>query len=354
MTKKEQYVELYKRSRPRIWDDIIGQDTVVASLRKAVLESMTPTGYMFFGLHGCGKTSAAFILAKSLNCDNLDSEGNPCNQCDTCRAIDDKTQMGVRYISMANQGSAEDVRKIVNESQLVQPIKKQVWILDECHRLSQTAFDSLLIPLESEKARTLFIFCSTEPDKIPKTITSRLQVRTFNPVSPQEIAKNLKKIAVNEGLNVTDEQIIQAARAANGSVRDSVSALETLSSHGVLPEQYSEKVLKLLSSQRYTDVYSLTAEMNNNGQNFTDAAQRLYSDLSSILIMLAGGKPAVVYPVMQEVAGTLTPQLVIGFLDILGNTITNMSRNTVDSRILFDIAMSNMIGLRRKYEGAKK
>lgn len=354
MTKKEQYIELYKKSRPRVWDDVIGQDTVVASLKKAVLDETTPTGYMFFGLHGCGKTSTAFILAKALNCEAVDAEGNPCNECSTCIAIDEKTQMGVRYISMANQGSAEDVRKIVNESQLVQPIKKQVWILDECHRLSQTAFDSLLIPLESEKTRTLFIFCSTEPDKVPKTITSRLQVRTFNPVSPQLIAQNLKKIAVGEGLEVTDEQIIQATRAANGSVRDSVSALETLASHGILPEQYSEKVLRLLSSSRYTDVFLLTSEMNNNGQNFTDAAQRLYGDLSSILIMLAGGKPAVAYPTMSEVAKTLNPQLVIGFIEILGNAITSMSRNTVDSRILFDIAMSSMIGLRRKYEGAKK
>lgn len=350
----EQYTELYKKRRPRVWNDIIGQDSIVSSLRESVLNKKIPTGYMFFGPHGCGKTSSAFILAKALNCENVDETGNPCNTCDTCTSIDNKTQLGIRYISMANQGTAEDIRKIVNEAQLRQPIKKQVWILDECHQLSRTAWDSLLIPLESEKAQTLFIFCSTEPDKIPKTILSRLQTRTFNPVGVQDLARNLKKITVEEKIQVTDEQILLAARSAGGSVRDSVSYLETLATHGILPEQYSEKVLRLLASTKYTDIYLLTNEMSANGQNFGDAAQQLYSDLSNILIMLAGGKPAVLYPGMTEVAKELTPQLVITYLNILGSTIDSMSRNTVDSRILFDICMSSLVTARRKIEGVKK
>lgn len=349
----EQYTELYKRYRPRTWDDIIGQDNAVSTLRQTVITEKIPTGFMFFGSHGCGKTSSAFILAKALNCKNVSEDGNPCNECDVCKSIDKQTQPGVRYISMANQGTAEDVRKIVNEAQLVQPIKKQVWILDEVHRLSAQAFDALLIPLESEKAKTLFIFCSTEPDRIPKTVLSRLQVRNFNPVGAKELALNLQKIVTAEGLTMSKEQIIQAVRSANGSVRDSISNLETLASSGLLPEQYSEKVLKLLLSTKYTDVFSLTNEMVTDGQNFTKTAQRLYSDLSGVLILQSGGKPATSYPAMVEVAKTVEPRLVVMYLDLLGNTITDMSRNTVDSRILFDIAMAKIITARRKVQGGK-
>ena len=348
----EQYNELYKKYRPRTWDDIIGQNKAVDSVRKSVREGTVPTGYMFFGPHGCGKTSTAFILAKALNCENLLEDGNPCNACTTCKAIDSHTQIGIQYVSMANRGSVEDVRKMVNESQLAQPIKHQVWILDECHRLSATAFDALLIPLESEKTKSLFVFCSTEPDKIPQTILSRLQTRTFNHVDLKTLALNLKKIVDNEGLDVPKEAIINAVRSANGSVRDSIQNLETIISDGTLPEQYSDKVLRLLSSHKYTDIYALTNEMQAQGQNFTECAGRLYNDLSQVLVIKAGGVIPNVYPALEETANVLTPALVINYLDILGNTINLMSKNTVDSRVLFDIALSKIVTIKRNSKEA--
>lgn len=349
----EKYIELYKKYRPENWDEIIGQDIIVNSLREVPINNKVPTSYMFFGPHGCGKTSTAFILAKALNCENLQPNGNPCNECETCKNIDNDRQFGVRYISMANSGSVDDVRKLVNEAQLKQPVKHPVWILDETHQLSRTAFDSLLIPMESETIPSLFIFCSTEPDKIPKTILSRSQVRTFNLVDDKTLARNLMKITKAENLNVTNAQIAQAVRSAGGSVRDSISNLETLSAHGVLPEQYSEKVLKQVVSTKYTDVFKLTNEMVANGQSFSDTAQRLYNDLSTVLLIQAGSKPDITYPIMDKVAEVTTPKLIIAYLNILGNTIDSMSRNTVNSRILFDIGLSKMVTIKRQFEGGK-
>ena len=344
----EHYTELYKKYRPRVWSDIIGQDQVIKSIQQSALSNTTPTGYMFFGPHGCGKTSTAFVLAKTMNCENVTKDGDPCNQCATCKAIDKNTQIGVQYISMANRGSVDDIRKMVNEAQLAQPIKHQVLILDECHNLSKAAFDALLIPLESEKSKSLFIFCSTEPDKIPKTILSRIQTRTFNPVDMKTLAFNLKKISDAENLNVTKEQLISAVRSANGSVRDSVRNLETIISGGELPEAYSEKVLNLITSRKFTDIYNLTNEMQASGQNFTKTTERLYEDLSKVLIIQAGAEPASIAPEINEVAKALTPSLVMNYLTVLGDTITLMSRNTVNSRILFDVAMSKIVTLRRK------
>lgn len=344
------YQELYKRYRPRTWDDIIGQDKIVDTLRQAVITGQVPTGYMFFGPHGCGKTSSAFILAKALNCNNLTEDGNPCNECPTCKAIDSNTQIGIQYISMANRGSAEDVRKIVQEAQLAQPINHQVWILDECHRLSGQAFDALLIPLESEKTKSLFIFCSTEPEKIPKTILSRLQTRTFNPVKPEVLAKNLMKIVKNENLDISKEEIVRAVQSAQGSVRDSIRNLETLVSNGVLPEQYSEKVLKLMCTRNPADIFLMTSEMASQGQSFAQTIQRLYSDLAGVFMIQAGVKPAVMYPSMKVVAQELNPNITSKYLDILGQAIDNMSRNTIDSRILFEVALKKCLEFRTLYE----
>lgn len=342
MEKEKKYQELYKKYRPKTWDDIIGQDKVINTLRNIPISKKIPTGYMFFGPHGCGKTSTAFVLAKALNCEHLKEDGSPCNECSTCKAIDAGTQPGIRYLSMANQGGAEDIRKIVEAATLAQPIKKQVFILDECHRLSKAAFDAFLIPLESETMPALFIFCSTEPDKIPKTILSRVQVRTFNPVDDKIIANNLLRIVKNEKINVTKEQIIQITRAAQGSVRDSISYLETVASGGVISGSYSGRVLETLATKRYTELFKLTNVINNDGQSFSEIAQQLYDDFANILIVMGGGK-APLSNSAKEYGRQSNPKLVIGNLAFLGDCITQMSYNTVNSRVLFEIALSKMI-----------
>lgn len=347
----EKYLELYKKYRPRTWGSIIGQDIIVNSLKGAVLEKKIPTAYMFLGTHGCGKTSSAFVLAKALNCEHLKENGDPCNECQTCKAIDNQSQIGIRYVSMANNGTADEVRKITSEARIAQPIKQPVMILDEVHRLSPAGFDSLLIPLENESVKTLYILCSTEPEKIPKTILSRCQIRSFKPVDAKTIAKHLQYINEKEQLGLTNKELVQVVRSSNGSVRDSIRNLETLATHGALPEQYSELVLKTVMSTKYTEVFLLSNKLQNEGQSFSETIQRLYSDLSNVLVMLAGGKPAIVYPFMEEVAKQASPQLIITYLNILGDTINSMSKNVIDSRILFDIALSKIVTTKRKFDG---
>lgn len=346
----EKYVELYKKYRPRVWEDVIGQDTVVDNLRNIVKSGKVPTSFIFLGPHGCGKTTCAFILSKALNCEHPTEDGNPCNQCDTCKAIDENRQMGFNYVSAANNGSVDAVRKLVTDGQVVQPVKKKVFLIDEAHSLSKAAFEALLIPLENENTEPLFIFCSTEPEKIISTIQSRSQIRTFNPVSLQELAINLKRIVDAEKLDVTDEQIVQIARASSGSVRDSIRDLETVIAGGELPVQFSIELLKLLVTHKYTELYALTNEMQANNENFAKAAQRLYADMSSILLVQAGGKPPVLQAGIEEIAKMTSPQLIIKYLAILGETIETMGRNMVDSRVLFEIGMSKIISFKRDYD----
>ena len=202
----ENNIDLYKKYKPKVWEDIIGQDAIVNSLRNSILNNnSSTTSFIFSGPAGVGKTASAFIYAKALNCENPTDNGNPCNECPTCKAIDNGSLIGVEYLSMANNGGVDDIRRIVEQTNISQPIKQKVLILDETHYLSKAAFGALLIPLESQKTKTKFIFCTTEPNKIDSAVMSRSQHRAFSPVKDSILAKHLLNISINEGWIIIDE-----------------------------------------------------------------------------------------------------------------------------------------------------
>lgn len=344
----KQYTELYKKHRPRTWDDLVGQDAVVDDLRKAVINDKIPTAYLFAGKqHGCGKTSAAFIMAKAVNCENLDEEtGNPCNECNTCKSIDAGTQMGVNYVSMANNGSVADANKIVTQAKQMQPVKQQVWILDEAHRMSKEAAEAWLIPLESEDMDTLFIFCSTEPERIIDTVKSRLQQRSFRSIDVKDIALHLNKISKLEGFDITNEQIMTAAMEASGSLRDAMSNLETIANGGTLTSSYKNKILSMLASRNYVKALEVAGEMEEDGQDFVQATEQLFRDFSDMLLILAGAKPsnnATNPNAYKQFAQGIGPQGIMLIISTLGDALTTMVYNNVDNRILFEVHMMKII-----------
>lgn len=208
MAIKSGYVELYKKYRPRTWDEVVGQDLIVDNLREAVAEDRIPTAYLFSGPRGCGKTTVAKILAKAINCENPDGKGNPCGKCSVCKAIDADACVGVHYISAANlTSSVNDIKEIVDQAHRMSPIKKPIWIIDEVHRLSAQAFDALLIPLEDTSMPSLFIFCTTEIRKVPTTVTSRVQSRAFHLVDSLTLAQLCNELLKREGYKKVDQSV---------------------------------------------------------------------------------------------------------------------------------------------------
>lgn len=306
------YIELYKKYRPRTWADVIGQDTIVNDLRASVANDRTANVYLFSGQRGCGKTSTAFILAKAVNCPNA-VDGTPCNTCDVCRAIDDDRAFGFHYISMANDGSVDSVRSIVDKSrQRAADMKRPVWVLDEVHNLSKAAFDALLIPLEKKDINSMFILCTTEINKIPKTILSRVQHRSFHLVGIRDLGELCVRVCKDEGISISKEpvadplassavsiqQIKAAIRAAGynlsgGSVRDTLSSLERLLSTGETPGLHSADLTKAIYADM--DIASAFAAITADGRDGGDAgllANAIMADTRSLLLLANGDADA--------------------------------------------------------------
>lgn len=342
------YQELYKKHRPKFWEDLVGQEGVVKNLREEVIRGEVPTAYLLAGKqHGAGKTSAAWIMAKAVNCENLNKEtGNPCNECTTCKNIDNNNQLGVHYVSMANNGSVKDANEIIRQAQMSQPISRPVWILDEAHRMSKEAAEAWLIPLESPNMKALFIFCSTEPEKIIDTVKSRLQQKTFKSIDVVQIFNHLVKIAKTEDLAVTTEQVKVAAMEGKGSLRDAMQNLEVIARDGKLAGSYKNKILSMLASKDYVKALQVAGEMENEGLDFVQATEHLYRDFSDMLLILAGAEPSSNVgnkESYRKFAASIGPAGILHSMKYLGEALNSMVYNTVDSRILFEVAMVKVI-----------
>ena len=338
----DKHLELYKKYRPRTWDAMIGQDRIVQDLKNMAITKKVPTGLLFGGNPGSGKTTAAFILAKALNCDYTDENGDPCNECNTCKSIDNGSQPGINYIAMANNGSADDVRKITNNARLSQPVKQQVWILDEVQNLSPQAFDSLLVPLESENMKALFILCTTEPEKVRQAVMSRLQIRNFLPVSDKILAKHLAKISANEGWfkkddennKITPENIKDILQISDGSVRNAISNLEAFIATGIIHTGSAQLVLETILNEDIQEFYKLSNAIQENGESYIKILETIYKLFLEAMISKTSKKQLSLLE--KRITDKMSPNIIFWTLDTIGTGLMSMNNKVIDYKILFE------------------
>ena len=224
------YQALYRKYRPQTFDDVVGQQAVTQTLKSQLQSGKLSHAYLFTGSRGTGKTSSAKILAKAVNCENP-VDGNPCNCCRACTAIDSGSCMDVLEIDAASNNGVDNVRDLRDDA-IYTPsqVKMRVYIIDEVHMLSISAFNALLKIIEEPPEHLLFILATTELHKVPATILSRCQRFSFRRISQEDIAARLQYVAYQENIDLDDSAARVLARLADGGMRDGLSLLDQCAS----------------------------------------------------------------------------------------------------------------------------
>ncbi|WP_054957828.1 DNA polymerase III subunit gamma/tau [Paenibacillus dakarensis] len=225
-----EHIALYRAWRPQSFRDMVGQQHIIQTLQNAIREQRVSHAYLFSGPRGTGKTSAAKILAKAVNCENGPTE-EPCNECEACRRITAGAVMDVQEIDAASNRGVEEIRDLREKVKYAPTeVRRKVYIIDEVHMLTTEAFNALLKTLEEPPAHVMFILATTEPHKLPATIISRCQRFDFRRVSLEEQSERLERICTEEGINADPEALQYIARLSDGGMRDALSILDQISS----------------------------------------------------------------------------------------------------------------------------
>lgn len=256
------YQALYRRFRSKTFDEIIGQEHVINTLKNQILTNNIAHAYLFCGIRGTGKTSTAKILARAVNCLN-NVDGNPCNKCDICKSILDESNLDVIEMDAASNNSVDDIRDLRDKVKFMPSISKyKVYIIDEVHMLSKGAFNALLKTLEEPPEHLVFILATTEPQKIPATILSRCQRFDLKRISINNIVNNLKSICDTLDIKIEDKAIELIASSADGAMRDAQSILDRCITFNTDEIRYDD-VSELLGIVSFNNINKLCINIIN-------------------------------------------------------------------------------------------
>ncbi|MGB4594759.1 MAG: DNA polymerase III subunit gamma/tau [Anaerolineaceae bacterium] len=311
---------LYRTWRPHLWEEVVGQDHIVQTLKNAIAQERVGHAYLFGGPRGTGKTTSARLLAKAVNCLDPDLANRPCDKCANCVAVNEGRFMDLIEIDAASNTSVEDIRDLRDKVGFAPSQGRfKVYIIDEVHMLSTSAFNALLKTLEEPPSHVIFILATTEIHKIPATVLSRCQRHEFRRIPVQTIIAKLKTLTKKEKIQIDDEALSLVARQATGSLRDAISLVDQLSSvskkitlqtaQDALGTATSQAVIDLidaiLNSERASGMEIIHKALDS-GSDPRQFARQIVDYLRNLLVIkLEGGKSL---ELMPEVRAKMTEQ----------------------------------------------
>ncbi|MBE6138638.1 MAG: DNA polymerase III subunit gamma/tau [Firmicutes bacterium] len=292
------YQALYRKYRPHNFDEIVGQDVIVKTLKNVIKKENLTHAYLFAGPRGTGKTSIAKILAKTINCQDP-KDGISCEKCVSCTQINDKQSIDIIEIDAASNNGVDEIRELKSKVNLVPTTSKyKVYIIDEVHMLTTGAFNALLKTLEEPPVHIIFILATTEPHKIPSTILSRCQRFDFKRISDSALIERIKIVCENEQIAIEEEAIGEIARISDGGMRDALSLLDQVTAYcentitsedvhtinGSLTQSQLKEFIKTIIERNLTEIFKLIDVWNENGKNFSKILEELILYLKNIII----------------------------------------------------------------------
>jgi DNA polymerase III subunit gamma/tau len=350
---------LYRKYRPQDFDEVVGQEAVVRTLRNAIAHEQVRQAYLFAGPRGTGKTSLARILAKALNCAQGPT-AMPDNTCHSCVAISNGTSLDVIEMDAASQRGIDDIREI-RDRVVLQPVggRHKVYILDEAHQLTDAAFNALLKLIEEPPAHLVFVFCTTDLAKMLPTVRSRCQTFVFSRPRLPELVQLLRRVADGEGIDAPDAALSLIARSARGSFRDAVSTLDQLTSAtegqvsvqavlqllGAVEEEALFRLCDLVVDRDAAGALNFVEELAEQGQDLGRLVTDLLEHLRHLMLVQHTGDVPASLAVTEETRGRLRAQAnqlpeaaVLRLCDLLAVAVDDL-RQGADPRLPLELAL---------------
>lgn len=359
----EQYIVSARKYRPDTFASIVGQQAMASTLKTAVLSGRMAHAYLFCGPRGVGKTTAARVLAKTINCLNLQPSGEACNECESCKAFNEGRSFNIFELDAASNNSVEDIRTLIEQVSIAPVLGRyKVYIIDEVHMLSQAAFNAFLKTLEEPPSYAIFILATTEKHKILPTILSRCQIYDFKRITVSDIAHHLKFVADSEGITAEETALGLIAEKADGGMRDALSMFDRVASYGegsisyqqaleclnILDYTYYVRFIRAFIQGDYRETLLILDEVLSKGFDGQLIMAGLAAFARDLLVVQHADtiklleKPETVQTIYEEAARLIAPNALHQIIRFLLDADSKY-RTSTNKRLLIELTLLNIL-----------